>query len=295
MTKEVGSDRVPYRRHYHRTVYADLLGGVAGGVATSGRPPHMDGDLQPPTPLHYHVDARFLPNALRGLMRPSIVGPIPRVFLTVLNAAWPTDLNVSVSVAALRAGRGGDSSWLRWLKRRVLSQWPAPHFLPRSQAPHLERQYADARVVNGRCPHLGFDLTTLPANADGHRVCPLHGLCWDGDGRLVPRAEQMEVMYTAAEAHEVRRRLREEPADPELRAWAVTQLAGRLQGPHAPLPAVDSRGLDEQDLVTEEDTAPVPPPKPRRRATEMRSQASTQGWRRSVTTCGGGRRCDHGR
>ena len=69
-------------------------------------------------------------------------------------------------------------------------------------------------------------------------------------------------MYTAAEAHEVRRRLREEPADPELRAWAVTQLAGRLQGPHAPLPAVDSRGLDEQDLVTEEDTAPVPPVPP---------------------------------
>ena len=107
MTKEVGSDRVPYRRHYHRAVYADLLGGVAGGVATSGRPAHMDEDLQPLTPLHYQVDARFLPNALRGLMRPSIVGPIPRVFLTVLNAAWPTDLNVPCpSRHYCRAGRG---------------------------------------------------------------------------------------------------------------------------------------------------------------------------------------------
>ena len=225
---------------------------VAGDV-------HYCGDLQPYIPMHYHVDARFIDSRSRGLMVTRHDGPRQRVNFLVINFAWPVDLGRPIMLEALLRGRGMDSSWCRLLPRRVLAKWPSP-FIPTLQVlERLEAKYAAASVVNERCPHWGFDLTTVPQDADGHRVCPLHGLRWGSDGRLAPYTAEMAAIGRASEAYEVERRLREGPVDPEFHDWAKRELAGRLRGPRTPLPPVDIAGLDEQDLVTDEETAPVPP------------------------------------
>ena len=259
MTKEVGSDRVPHRRHCHRLLRPPSWFSQPVEWRPVAGPPHVDEDLQPFARMHYHVDPRFLPLALRGAIRPSSVGRRPRVFSKVMTAAWPVDLDRPIVLPALLQARGVDSSWMRQLPRRALAGWPPlivanPHTLTA-----LEVRYADSHLVNGRCPHWGFDLATTPPNVNGYRTCPLHGLRWDADGRLVPWAANLMAHHRAAETHEVRRRLREGPRDPEFRDWASTVLAGRLRGHHAPLPTEPAEGLDEQDMVSDDEIAPVPP------------------------------------
>ncbi|SRR6266545_4405333 len=60
-----------------------------------------------------------------------------------------------------------------------------------SQAPAiLEPLYKTAKVCNNVCPHRGISLVGAPENKDGTRTCAGHGLSWDREGNLVPRALQ---------------------------------------------------------------------------------------------------------
>ncbi|HRH68854.1 MAG TPA: hypothetical protein PLB89_05035 [Flavobacteriales bacterium] len=43
----------------------------------------------------------------------------------------------------------------------------------------FHQEYRDKELLKGHiCPHRGYDLSTIPANAEGVKVCPLHGLHW---------------------------------------------------------------------------------------------------------------------
>lgn len=53
----------------------------------------------------------------------------------------------------------------------------------------LEARYQHASLTNGRCPHRGFPLLSLPLE-NGRRVCPGHGLCFSAEGRLVRASEE---------------------------------------------------------------------------------------------------------
>ena len=174
-----------------------------------------------------------------------------------ISNAWPTDIRRGVAVQALLYARGGDSTWLRWLPRRVLAAWPQPQLDPAGTLKTLEAKFSDASVVNGVCPHWGFDLWTLPPDDDGTRTCPQHGLRWDADGRLVPHAAEMAETFRVGEAYVVDRLLRDGPVDPEYRAWAKGELAGRLRGPRAPLPSDALAGIEEQDLVADVEATPA--------------------------------------
>lgn len=55
--------------------------------------------------------------------------------------------------------------------------------------PKLEEKYADACLIDGKCPHKGIDLSGCPA-VNGIVVCPGHGLLWNAEtGKLVPRPQ----------------------------------------------------------------------------------------------------------
>ena len=97
----------------------------------------------------------------------------------------------------------------------------------------------------------------MPPDDDGTRTCPQHGLRWDADGRLVPHAAEMAATFRAGEAYEVDQLLRDGPVDPEYRAWAKRELAGRLRGPRSPLPSGDLVGIEEQDVVTDVEATPA--------------------------------------
>lgn len=44
----------------------------------------------------------------------------------------------------------------------------------------------------GKCPHQGVSLADVPADSLGRKTCPLHGLRFGRDGRLVPRVAQAD-------------------------------------------------------------------------------------------------------
>ena len=239
-------------------IRSSWAGSPVGWLPVVG-PPHQDTDLQPTSRLHYHVDPRFLPLELRSLQRHTRAGWVPRIFDTPLHTAMPVDQPRFFVLGALLPVRGVDSSWFRHLPRRVLAQWQIPHLSSPFLLQALEVKYADAHMVNNRCPHWGVDISSVPPSSDGTRSCPLHGLRWAPTGRLAPWSGVLMQAFAQAEAHEVRRRLREDPEDPEFRAWANTQLNGHLRVDPAPLPTAPAQGLDEQDVVSDEESAPVPP------------------------------------
>ena len=221
---------------------------------------HQDDDLQPFPTLHFHIDPRFLPRTLREMNKPNPAGRLSYVYHKAIYLVAPVDIDRPILLAAVTQARGMDSTWFRWLTRRVLTKWPTGVLPEPGQLRILEERLANARVVNDRCPHWRLDLATVPTDADGNRTCPQHGLRWDAVGRLVSRLTEVEEAFRAGEAYEVEcRLLRDGPVDPEFRAWATRELGGRLSGPRAALPQIVAHGLDEQDIVTEEDTAPLPP------------------------------------
>lgn len=55
--------------------------------------------------------------------------------------------------------------------------------------PELEKAFKSHKVVCNRCPHKGLDLSLIPFNQHGLRVCPLHGLASDKDGNIVRRTK----------------------------------------------------------------------------------------------------------
>jgi hypothetical protein len=55
--------------------------------------------------------------------------------------------------------------------------------------PRFERIYMDKKLSKcQRCPHRGIDLRSIPADGNGVKICPGHGLAWNVEtGALVPR------------------------------------------------------------------------------------------------------------
>lgn len=71
-------------------------------------------------------------------------------------------------------------------KRKMPNDYP--EYAP--WLPKLESKYADACLIDGKCPHKGIDLSGCPS-VNGVVVCPAHGLLWEVEtGKMVPRPRE---------------------------------------------------------------------------------------------------------
>ena len=135
---------------------------------------------------HWHVDPRFMSDRQ---LRAYVLG-LPDYPDDVAALGWPLSIEVVKSMYGMPAGL------------RIVD--PCPEVVLRLRKCHremplfpsrygwqkcLEDAYAGERLKPGLiCPHRGFQLAGLTPDAEGHVVCPGHGLCWDvASGALVRR------------------------------------------------------------------------------------------------------------
>lgn len=143
---------------------------------------HDDADFIPVYPenvSHFHIDWRFIPDA--------VYPELSKIMVEFFGQYWqPGDKNLQLAcVIPADLTAGGERRWPLPCQRNQL-QWQAvPDWLA-----HLEAAYKDKRVECNRCPHRGISLAGAPADENGVRVCPGHGLRWSKDGCLVPRTEK---------------------------------------------------------------------------------------------------------
>ncbi|MEY3462448.1 MAG: hypothetical protein RLZZ468_226 [Cyanobacteriota bacterium] len=152
-------------------------GGVIAHVPLIGTV-HEDRDIVGFTPWHIHVDTRFItipshqyPGDQESADATALARPLS------LTAYWDPDktLHWAAAVLSLRRIRARRSEPPEWSSRLV--RW----------IPALEDAYADASAACGVCPHRQIPLSAGRDMGNGVRQCPGHGLCWDGEGRLVRR------------------------------------------------------------------------------------------------------------
>lgn len=115
---------------------------------------HTDVDIINFKHPHYHVDWRFVDaKSYRAAIKVRNVKEF--IFSIVI-----VDVNIRETQV---------------MPRRMIRQffnYPSPIRFTEE----LEEHYKNARLKNHRCPHQGADLRSVAPNADGHLVCPLHGL-----------------------------------------------------------------------------------------------------------------------
>ena len=130
---------------------------------------HEDADLGVPCP-HRHYDLRFVQARDLG-------GCTPERYMHRLHVS-----------------KDGERIEIR--RKRCVRVQPTFPFPPESAAiPRFERRHA-AKVAEDcrRCPHRGFDLTQVPVDAGGGKVCPGHGLRWNVQtGELMRRTPRGPV------------------------------------------------------------------------------------------------------
>ena len=144
---------------------------------------HSDADyisVFPDNVPHYHIDWRFIPDNLY----PPLVKMLVEVF-GQYEAGWNAETHRNMQLAVVLPASvmvGCPQRWPLPVFRQQL-RWEAyPDWLPL-----LEQAYKDKRACDNVCPHRGISLTGAPADQNGVRVCPGHGLAWDRDGCLVQR------------------------------------------------------------------------------------------------------------
>lgn len=144
---------------------------------------HDDRDIGFPE-QHYHVDWRFVSNkdircivkALYGLKCPD--GPIEDMLQEII-----------LLVIVIKDVIEGPEEWPQCCYRTRLT-WPYHHRAPEK----LEIKLKGAKLKCNRCPHWGFDLSTVPPDENGIIQCPGHGLCFRADtGDIVPRKSVKET------------------------------------------------------------------------------------------------------
>jgi hypothetical protein len=78
-----------------------------------------------------------------------------------------------------------------WRRLKCVRQQDFPSGLCKQ----LEPLYRGCKLESRRCPHRGADLRTIPSDAEGNVVCPMHGLKWNkATGEMVSRLQSAEVV-----------------------------------------------------------------------------------------------------
>lgn len=129
---------------------------------------------------HYHVDWRFVSDEDIKCIANLSYGD--RVYRASIDDILES---VILLVITSESVKRGPEERLQCCYRNHLT-WPFHHNAPE----RLEKLLSGAKLKCWRCPHWGFDLSTVKPNEDGIIQCPGHGLCFRADnGQLVPRKE----------------------------------------------------------------------------------------------------------
>ena len=155
---------------------------------------HHDKDFFEVDEMHYHIDPRFLDSRFDAVTASHFAGtPWHRTYHEVMvffaAADHPSDYLVVTDnegilyrrgnhgiIATMTPGEGRQLVQTRVRNTRCLHELPPA---PLSDEPSasfrlLREQYEAAE--GDICPHKGYDLTSVPIDADGYRQCPLHQL-----------------------------------------------------------------------------------------------------------------------
>lgn len=132
---------------------------------------------------HAHIDRRFLtPRQWECARRNHYYSSAERSADAMPLSRYSTDPQTKRGEARPRPA-------VEWKRRRCYREI-TPHAartVPAHWLPALESAYADCRLKPGLiCPHRGAHLGSMPVDADGNVVCPMHGLKWNvATGALV--------------------------------------------------------------------------------------------------------------
>ena len=156
-------------------------------------PLHEDREIIGFMDVHWHVDYRFLPTAVRKRLRDLKVHPAWDVFDTPVTKVVPVGWSEhhGRKVGYLPEGQPPET-YMRDRRVKCKADYPADPFAEvASWFADLEAAYADRSLKAGLiCPHRGADLSTFTPDEEGCVTCPLHGLRWHIEtGKLVRRAK----------------------------------------------------------------------------------------------------------
>lgn len=127
---------------------------------------------------HLHFDHRFMTNAQRRVL---------------FHHTKMVDSYI-VPVEKVRAGENGTriSDGKIFLKRarcRPHTAWEGVEYRG-GKWDKFARSYEGKELIDGKCPHKGYDMSKVPCDEEGRKRCPLHGLVFCGTtGRNISRDE----------------------------------------------------------------------------------------------------------
>lgn len=130
-------------------------------------PKHEDKELIGFLPSHFHIDWRFVSEAMLNMVKRHHSAPLAITLCT--------DHRINILGLPAIAHR-------RLKCKRAMPAFPVePKWLRK-----LEDAYEHCVLKTPVCPHRGLPLDTLAPDADGHVSCPGHALRWNFDtGRMV--------------------------------------------------------------------------------------------------------------
>lgn len=138
---------------------------------------------------HYHVDVRFLEPAAVPVVMAQCLQALGRPMEAYLMAVAGQSLVTPQMLPALfgfvlPVVGDGSASPRPFLCHREMPPYPVEMA---AWLPVLEAQYQGQQLTErGRCPHRGLPVAgAVQRDADGVRRCVGHGLCFDGQGKVL--------------------------------------------------------------------------------------------------------------
>ena len=157
--------------------------------------PHSDRDAVGYSPVHWHVDYRFLdleelagflgsqmPPGSTAAETAAVAGQMALETPMAEVAPLPPDGQEEVLMAPDEAERTEVTRdrYLRVMPMRYLRHVPEGFERNFPWLEQLTRELAERRLgADMKCPHRGADLTSIPAGPGGDVTCPFHGMRWD--------------------------------------------------------------------------------------------------------------------